>query len=228
MVLRRTRKARTRRLIRHTPDNPVNLSQALALDRHGWLTPHPAVRRMASPNHDLRPAGHDICLLVLHNISLPPGEFGGPEIIDFFQNRLDYNRHPWLQRLKGVRVSAHFLIRRDGQVVQFVSTVQRAWHAGVSAFAGRTQCNDFSIGIELEGTDSLAYTDQQYASLQALGAAIRQRHPIEAVRGHEHIAPERKTDPGPAFDWARFAQEGNWPTAAMPSQSDGICPPTRP
>src|SRR5699024_8415956 len=143
---------------------------------------------------DDRPDSTDPWLLVLHNISLPPGEFGGPEIIDFFQNRLDYNRHPWLQRLKGGRVSAHFLIRRDGQVVQFVSTVQRAWHAGVSAFAGRTQCNDFSIGIEIEGSDTLAYSDAQYTALQALCAAIRQRHSIVAVCGHEHIAPERKTD----------------------------------
>ncbi|HLR13344.1 MAG TPA: 1,6-anhydro-N-acetylmuramyl-L-alanine amidase AmpD, partial [Burkholderiaceae bacterium] len=166
---------------------------------------------------DDRPDSTDPWLLVLHNISLPPGEFGGPEIIDFFQNRLDYNRHPWLQRLKGVRVSAHFLIRRDGQAVQFVSTVQRAWHAGVSAFAGRTQCNDFSIGIEIEGTDTLAYTDAQYTTLNALSAAIRERHPIVAVRGHEHIAPERKTDPGPSFDWARFAAEGGWPADTLPA-----------
>lgn len=216
MVLRRTRKARTRRLIRHTPDNPVNLSQALALDRHGWLTPHPAVRRMASPNHDLRPAGHDICLLVLHNISLPPGQFGGPHIIDFFRNDLDCDAHPWLSRLKGVQVSAHFLIRRCGQIIQFVSTQDRAWHAGVSRFDGRERCNDFSIGIELEGTDTLPYEDPQYRALKLLVDALRHRHPLRAVRGHEHIAPERKTDPGPSFDWGRFAREGNWLRRQLP------------
>lgn len=179
----------------------------LRLDRHGWLQTAPGVSLAPSPNHDARPPEQDAYLLVLHNISLPPGQFGGPEIIDFFQNRLAYDSHPWLERLRGMRVSAHFLIRRDGGIVQFVSTHARAWHAGVSLFEERERCNDFSLGIELEGTDTLAYTDAQYTALQRLLPALRSRHPLRAVRGHEHIAPLRKTDPGPAFDWKRFAQE---------------------
>lgn len=177
------------------------------LDRHGWLEAGPGIRLAPSPNHDDRPAGQDACLLVLHNISLPPGQFGWPEIIDFFQNRLNYESHPWLERLRDMRVSAHFLIRRDGGIVQFVSTHARAWHAGVSVFEDRERCNDFSIGIELEGTDTLPYTDAQYATLQRLLPTLRARHPLKAVRGHEHIAPQRKTDPGPAFDWKRFGKE---------------------
>ena len=179
----------------------------LRLDRHGWLRTGPGVRRAPSPNHDHRPPEQDACLLVLHNISLPPGQFGGPEVIDFFQNRLAYDTHPWLERLRTLRVSAHFFVRRDGSIVQFVSTHARAWHAGVSVFEGRERCNDFSIGIELEGTDTLPYADAQYATLIRLLPALRARHPLRAVRGHEHIAPLRKTDPGPAFDWLRFGRE---------------------
>lgn len=155
-------------------------------------------------------------MLVLHNISLPPGQFGGPQIIDFFQNRLDYDSHPWLHRLKGVRVSAHFLIRRTGQLVQFVATDHRAWHAGVSQFRNQERCNDFSIGIELEGTDTLPYEDAQYTTLRLLVNALRVRHPLRDVRGHEHIAPIRKTDPGPSFDWDRFAREGRWLRRQLP------------
>ncbi|MGP1615908.1 MAG: 1,6-anhydro-N-acetylmuramyl-L-alanine amidase AmpD, partial [Pollutimonas bauzanensis] len=135
---------------------------ALVLDRHGWLKAHPGVTRAPSPNHDARAAGDDAFLLVMHNISLPPGVFGGTEIVDLFLNRLDYDAHPWLPRLRGLKVSAHFLVRRDGGIVQFVSTRKRAWHAGVSAFAGRERCNDFSIGIEMEGTDTAPYTPEQY------------------------------------------------------------------
>ena len=186
---------------------PNKEKRPLRLDRHGWLQPVPGVQRAPSPNHDERPAQQDASLLVLHNISLPPGQFGGPEIIDFFQNRLDYTSHPWLERLREMRVSAHFLIRRDGGIVQFVSTHDRAWHAGVSVFEARERCNDFSLGIELEGTDTLPYTDAQYAALERLLPALRARHPLKAVRGHEHIAPQRKTDPGPAFDWKRFGVE---------------------
>ncbi len=132
---------------------------ALLLDRHGWLAPAPGVSLMPSPNCDARPAGAQASLLVLHNISLPPGQFGGPEVAGLFLNTLDYGSHPWLERLRGLRVSAHFFIRRDGSIVQFVSTDERAWHAGVSRFAGRERCNDFSIGIELEGTDTLPYAE---------------------------------------------------------------------
>ncbi len=176
------------------------------VDSTGHRTVAPGILRRPSPNHDQRPDGEDPYLLVIHNISLPPGVFTGDAIIDFFQNRLDIASHPWFENIRDMRVSAHFLIRRDGTIVQFVPTVLRAWHAGVSVFEGRERCNDFSIGIELEGTDTLAYTDAQYERLAALAAAIRARHPIRAVRGHEHIAPGRKTDPGVAFDWERFGR----------------------
>lgn len=187
-----------------------------ALDRHGWLKPGPAIQHAVSANCDARPAGCAPSLLVIHNISLPPGVFGGPEIIDLFQNTLDHGSHPWLERLRGLTVSAHFLVRRDGAIVQFVSTDERAWHAGVSRFEGRERCNDFSIGIELEGTDTQAYTDDQYISLKHLTPVLRHRYPLKAVRGHEHIAPGRKTDPGPAFDWNRYGREGGWLRRQMP------------
>lgn len=186
---------------------PNNDKRILKLDRHGWLQAAAGVRLAPSPNFDDRPVGQDPSLLVLHNISLPPGCFGGPEVIDFFQNQLDYSTDPWLERLRDLRVSAHFFIQRDGCIVQCVSTHQRAWHAGVSKFEERERCNDFSIGIELEGTDILPYADAQYAALQRLLPALRSRHTLRAVRGHEHIAPDRKTDPGPAFDWKRFGRE---------------------
>jgi len=193
---------------RHTP--------LIRLDRHGWLQPAPLVSVRPSPNHDARPPQHDASLLVLHNISLPPGRFGGTEVIDFFLNQLDHTAHPWLDRLRGMQVSAHFFIRREGAIVQFVSTHHRAWHAGVSCFEDRERCNDFSIGIELEGTDTLPYTDQQYDALHRLLPALRARHPLRAVRGHEHIAPGRKTDPGAAFDWKRFGRENGFSLRQLP------------
>jgi N-acetyl-anhydromuramoyl-L-alanine amidase len=171
------------------------------IDADGWAA---GVRRVDSPNCEERPAGVAIEQLVIHNISLPPGEFGGPAIEQLFTNTLDCGAHPYYARLEGVRVSAHFLVRRDGVLVQFVSSLRRAWHAGHSTWRGRPRCNDFSIGIELEGTDELAYTDAQYERLAQLTYALRQRHPIVDIVGHAQIAPERKTDPGPAFDWARF------------------------
>jgi len=195
---------------------PNSERHALRLDRHGWLQAAPGVRLAPSPNHDDRPPQQDAYLLVLHNISLPPGQFGGPEVVDFFQNKLDYSSHPWLDRLREMRVSAHFFIRRDGSIVQFVSTHNRAWHAGVSCFEGRERCNDFSIGIELEGTDTTPYADAQYLALQRLVPVLKQRHPLRAVRGHEHIAPGRKTDPGPAFDWKRFAKDNGIPRRLLP------------
>lgn len=195
---------------------PNSERHALRLDRHGWLQAAPGVKLAASPNFDARPPQQDAYLLVLHNISLPPGRFGGPEVIDFFLNRLDISSHPWLERVRDMRVSAHFFIRRDGCIVQFVSTYQRAWHAGVSEFEERERCNDFSIGIELEGTDVLPYTDEQYGALQRLIPALKARHPLRAVRGHEHIAPLRKTDPGPAFDWKRFGRENAFPLRVLP------------
>lgn len=171
------------------------------IDPDGWC---PGATRIPSPNFDARAEGTAIDLLVIHNISLPPGEFGGSYIADLFTNRLDCDAHPYFDQLRSLRVSAHFLIRRDGEVVQFVSANDRAWHAGVSNFCGRERCNDFSIGIELEGTDFQSFEPPQYDSLAALASALRARYPLADVTGHEHIAPGRKTDPGPCFEWDRF------------------------
>jgi AmpD protein len=143
-------------------------------------------------------------LLVIHNISLPPNEFGGRQIEQFFTNRLDHSAHPYFEQLKGVRVSSHFLIRRDGGIVQFVACGKRAWHAGVSNWAGRQRCNDFSVGIELEGSDFEPFTDRQYAALARLTRRLKRRFPIRDIVGHSDIAPDRKTDPGPYFDWPRY------------------------
>jgi AmpD protein len=175
-----------------------------SIDEAGWCR---ELRHADCTNFDARPQGVPIDLLVIHNISLPPGEFGGEQIEALFANRLDCDAHPYFDQLRGLRVSSHFLIRRDGSALQFVSTHDRAWHAGLSTFDGRERCNDFSIGIELEGSDMQDFCDAQYVTLAALGAALIRRHPISAVRGHEHIAPGRKTDPGPHFNWPRFQRE---------------------
>lgn len=176
---------------------------ALLIAADGWCS---GALHQPSPNFDARPAATPIDLLVIHNISLPPGQFGGNAIIDFFQNQLDCTADPYFAQLRGVQVSAHFLIRRNGAILQFVSCLQRAWHAGVSEFEGRPRCNDFSIGIELEGTDELPYHASQYLQLAALTNAVQQRYPITALTGHQHIAPGRKTDPGASFDWQHFVQ----------------------
>lgn len=157
-----------------------------------------------SPNFDERPDGIDISLLIIHNISLPLGCFGTSCVADLFCNRLNFDAHPSFKELRGVRVSAHFLIGRDGALTQFVSTKARAWHAGASSFGGRQRCNDFSIGIEVEGTDSEPFTGAQYQALTGLTVGLRQAHPLTDVTGHEHVAPGRKTDPGPLFDWAAY------------------------
>lgn len=162
------------------------------------------VRFVASANLDERPAGMPIELLVIHNISLPPGQFGGTGIVDLFTNRLDCSAHPDYAALAGLRVSAHFLIRRDGELLQFVPCGARAWHAGISCWRGRERCNDFSIGVELEGADTVAFEDAQYACVAELTCALRARYPIADILGHSDIAPGRKTDPGPYFDWARY------------------------
>ena len=140
----------------------------------------------------------------MHSISLPPGQFGGNAIIELFTNRLDPDAHPDFGALAAMRVSAHFLIRRDGSLLQFVPCALRAWHAGASSWQGRERCNDFSVGVELEGTNLLPYADAQYAMLARLTRALRRRYPISDVAGHDQVAPGRKTDPGEAFDWARF------------------------
>jgi len=167
----------------------------------GWCE---QAQHIPSPNFDARVSDTRVDLLVVHNISLPPGEFGGPYISDLFTNRLDCDAHPYFDQLRSLRVSAHFLIRRNGEVIQFVSANDRAWHAGVSNFCGRERCNDFSIGIELEGTDFHAFETMQYNTLASLTLALTRRYQLAHVTGHEHIAPGRKTDPGPFFDWGLY------------------------
>lgn len=176
----------------------------LTINDDHWLE---GVKHVPSPFYDQRPDSQDISLLVLHNISLPPGQFGGPYIEQLFTGQLDPNEHPYFELISGFRVSAHCLIRRSGDIIQFVPFDCRAWHAGVSQFAGRDKCNDYSIGIELEGTDTLPYTQAQYETLTALTRVICHRYPDinpSRITGHEFIAPGRKTDPGLAFDWRVF------------------------
>ncbi len=173
----------------------------LSVDAGGYVA---AARQIASPNMDDRPPGVAIDLVVVHAISLPPGVFGGAGIERLFTNTLDPAAHPYYGTIAGLRVSAHFLIRRDGALVQFVSCQKRAWHAGVSRWRGRERCNDFSIGIELEGCDERTFEDAQYVRLDALLEALRIRYPIADVVGHSDVAPGRKTDPGPHFDWHRL------------------------
>ena len=170
----------------------------------GWLSTATA---LASPNADSRPDKSDISLLVIHNISLPPGQFGGGHVAELFTNTLDPNTHPYFAEIANFKVSSHLLIDREGVVIQFVPFDQRAWHAGVSAVAGRPACNDFSIGIELEGTDTDPYTHLQYECLVKIPQCLIAESPAlsrERLAGHSDIAPDRKTDPGPAFDWTRF------------------------
>ena len=186
----------------------------LSVDANGWVR---EARHAPSPNFEMRPAGAVPTLVVVHNISLPPGEFGGDAIESLFLNRLDCDAHPYYQsHLRGVRVSAHFLIRRGGELVQFVSCDERAWHAGSSEFFGRTRCNDFSIGIELEGADDVPFDDAQYAVLAALSRALAARYPVDAFAGHSDVATGRKTDPGPHFDWQRFASDAGFSDEYFP------------
>lgn len=205
----------------------------LSIDETGWVyaqsiadtdtcadarPPQPSirVRLVHSPNADARPDDTSPSLLVVHNISLPPDCFGTGDIERLFTNTLDFDADPFYATIRGLRVSAHFLIARDGELIQFVSTQARAWHAGQSSFAGRVRCNDFSIGVELEGSDAVPFECAQYHTLAALTAALRARYPIDAVAGHADIAPGRKTDPGPFFDWIRFAEAANLPMDLMP------------
>jgi AmpD protein len=176
---------------------------AMTIDQ-GWLS---GARRQPSPNRDARPPGTAPELIIVHGISLPPGAFGGPWIDDLFLNRLDPAAHPYFATLEGLRVSSHVLIRRDGELVQYVPFHERAWHAGVSCHDGREACNDFSIGIELEGGDEIPYASVQYERLAALVLLLQQTYPslpATAVTGHADVAPGRKTDPGPAFEWPRL------------------------
>lgn len=178
----------------------------LIISPDGWVR---NIRHAPSPNHDERPDGASIELVVIHNISLPPGEFGGDGVIELFTNRLDPAAHPYYADIHQLRVSAHFFIRRDGTLIQIVPCNRRAWHAGASNWQGRERCNDFSIGIELEGCDEQVFDDAQYATLNTLLAALGQTYPIRDIVGHSDIAPGRKTDPGPCFDWSRIPHPQN-------------------
>lgn len=172
----------------------------------GWLM---GVQAMTSPNFSKRPPGAEIDLLVIHNISLPPGEFGTGCVAEFFCNQLDAGRHPYFATIAELKVSAHFFIARGGEITQFVSVLDRAWHAGASSYAGVDNCNDYSIGIELEGCDDISYTDAQYASLIELTRQLTKAFPKitrQRIVGHKDVAPGRKTDPGEAFDWQRYVR----------------------
>ena len=180
----------------------------------GWWS---AARRCPSPNFGERPAGSVVSLLVLHSISLPPGVYGGDQIEQFFANRLDWSAHPYFETIRGLQVSSHFVVRRGGEVLQFVGCDERAWHAGRSRWRGRDDCNDFSIGIELEGLEGQAFMPLQYDALVRLLHAIAQRYPIEGVAGHEHVAVLRKLDPGAGFEWRRLAAALGWRAARFPA-----------
>ena len=176
-------------------------SKSAELDADGWYS---SATRLPSSNFDARSEQAEVSLLVIHNISLPAGQFGGSAIADLFLNQLDYSLHPSFESLRGMRLSSHFLIRRDGSLLQFVSTAARAWHAGVSQFNGKSGCNDFSVGVELEGTDTQEFEAAQYQTLVSLSNALCQKLPIRNIVGHQDIAPGRKTDPGSYFDWKQY------------------------
>ncbi len=178
-----------------------NICPPIVVDGEGNVV---TARQVSSPNQDDRPPGTKITLLVLHGISLPPGMFGGDEIEALFCNVLDPQKNPYFPQLLGSCVSAHFLIRRDGAPIQFVACGRRAWHAGESAWKGHDHCNDYSIGIELEGTDHVPYERAQYLTLAGLVCGLKKRYPIQDIVGHSDISPGRKTDPGPSFDWSAF------------------------
>lgn len=182
-----------------TPRSP------LIIDSHGIASP---CRQAPSPNFDARPVQLPIALIVIHNISLPPGQYGGEGILQLFSNQLDPAEHPYYAQIAHLKVSSHFVIRRDGELIQCVPCTQRAWHAGVSNWQGRERCNDFSVGIELEGSDFEAFEAAQYDTLNTLIEALRLRYPIQGITGHAQIAPGRKTDPGPYFDWAKINSAG--------------------
>jgi len=179
----------------------------------GWLR---AARRCESPNFGARPAGVEPELIVIHSISLPPGVYSGNAIEQLFTNRLDWEAHPYFAQIRGLQVSAHFVVRRDGELLQFVSCAMRAWHAGASQWRGRDNCNDFSIGIELEGLEGETFEAAQYETLAVLMRRLARRYPIRGVAGHEHIAAGRKHDPGPGFDWARIVGALHWPRRYFP------------
>ncbi|MCJ0762019.1 1,6-anhydro-N-acetylmuramyl-L-alanine amidase AmpD [Variovorax terrae] len=179
----------------------------------GWYR---FARTLPSPNFGPRPAGTEIDLIVLHSISLPPGQYGGDEVLQLFTNTLDWNAHPYFERIRGTQVSAHFYIRRSGALWQFVSCRERAWHAGASHYLGRDNCNDRSVGIELEGLEGDRFEAAQYETLGSLCSAIAQHYPVAHIAGHEHVAPGRKQDPGNGFEWPLLQRTLGWPPRSFP------------
>jgi AmpD protein len=196
----------------------TSLPDPAALWRDGWYR---FARQMPSPNFGNRPDGAVVDLIVLHSISLPPGQYGGSEVQQLFTNSLDWDAHPYFGSIRGLQVSAHFYIRRNGELWQFVGCDDRAWHAGTSHYRGKGNCNDDSIGIELEGLEGDPFEPLQYETLAGLCPAIAQRYPISAVAGHEHIAPGRKQDPGSGFAWPLLQRALAWPTQYFP---EGLLP----
>lgn len=192
---------------------PAPEAAAPPLWQGGW---YGYARRLDSPNFGPRPAGAAINLVVVHSISLPPGQYGGDEVQRLFTNTLDWDAHPYFKAIEGMQVSAHFYIRRGGELWQFVSCDDRAWHAGNSSWCGRDNCNDYSVGIELEGLEGLPFEAAQYEALGGLCAAIAQRYPVAHVAGHEHVAAGRKNDPGPGFDWGELARSLGWSADQFP------------
>jgi len=179
----------------------------------GWYR---FARQLRSPNFGPRPEGAQIDLIVLHSISLPPGRYGGDEVQQLFTNQLDWDAHPYFATIRGTEVSSHFYVRRSGELWQFVSCDERAWHAGPSSWRGRANCNDDSIGIELEGLEGELFEPSQYETLASLCPALAQRHPIAFIAGHEHVAPSRKADPGSGFDWRLLQEQLGWDRAMFP------------
>ncbi|QJW83542.1 1,6-anhydro-N-acetylmuramyl-L-alanine amidase AmpD [Ramlibacter terrae] len=184
--------------------------------RDGWYR---FAHRCDSPNFGPRPAGARVDLVVVHSISLPPGVYGGDEVRRLFTNTLDWDAHPYFKSIEGMQVSAHFFIRRDGALWQFVSCDDRAWHAGASSYRGRPNCNDDSVGIELEGLEGETFEAAQYEALASVCASLAQHYPVRHIAGHEHIAPGRKNDPGAGFDWALLRRQLAWPETSFPTLS---------
>ncbi len=187
---------------------PIDAGPAATCWREGWWS---AAAACPSPNAGDRPAGSAVTLMVVHSISLPPGEYGGDAIERLFTNRLDGSAHPYYAQIRGLRVSAHFVVRRDGALLQFVSCDRRAWHAGASCWRGRDNCNDWSIGVELEGLEGERFEPAQYPALARLAAAAARHYPLVEAVGHEHVAPGRKFDPGTGFDWVALGRQADWP-----------------
>ena len=185
----------------------------VSLWRQGWFQD---AHHIHSPNFGPRPLGTEVDLVVIHAISLPPGEYGGPQVAELFTNTLDWDAHPYFGQIRGMEVSAHFFIRRHGELIQFVSCDDRAWHAGRSHYRGRDDCNNDSVGIELEGLDGQTFEPAQYEALGKLIQAISEHYPIAHMAGHEHVAPGRKEDPGPGFDWRFLQQRLGWSDRCFP------------